>query len=63
MNKKLIALALSAIAAGAASAQTANVTLYGIIDSYVASHRANGVSTTASNSGGISGSVVKPTLA
>ena len=56
MNKKLIALALSAIAAGAASAQTANVTLYGIIDSYVASHRANGVSTTALNSGGISGS-------
>ena len=56
MNKKLIALALSAIAAGAASAQTANVTLYGIIDTYVASHRANGVSTTALNSGGISGS-------
>ena len=56
MNKKLIALALSAIAAGAVSAQTANVTLYGIVDSYVASHRANGVSTTAVNSGGISGS-------
>ena len=56
MNKKLIALALSAIAAGTASAQTANVTLYGIIDTYVASHRANGVTTTALNSGGISGS-------
>jgi len=56
MNKKLIALALSAIAAAAASAQTANVTLYGITDAYIASHRANGVSTTALNSGGISGS-------
>jgi predicted porin len=56
MNKKLVALALSAIAAGTVSAQTANVTLYGIIDSYVASHRANGVTTTALNSGGISGS-------
>lgn len=56
MNKKLIALALSAIAAGAASAQTANVTLYGIVDTYVASHRANGVSSTNLNGGGISGS-------
>ena len=39
MNKKLVALAVSAIAAGAASAQTANVTLYGIIDTYLASER------------------------
>jgi len=67
MNKKLVALAVSAIAAGAASAQTANVTLYGIIDSYIASERgsagavgtaaaATKVSTTHLNSGGISGS-------
>ncbi|HQA34421.1 MAG TPA: porin, partial [Casimicrobium huifangae] len=63
MNKKLVALAVSAIAAGAASAQTANVTLYGIIDTYLASERgssptvaANKVSTTGLVSGGISGS-------
>jgi predicted porin len=63
MNKKFVALAVSAIAAGAASAQTANVTLYGIIDSYLASERGssatvatNKVSTTALVSGGISGS-------
>ncbi len=56
MNKKLLALALSAIAAGAASAQTANVTLYGIVDTYVASHRANGVSSMNVTGGGISGS-------
>ena len=66
MNKKLVALAVSAIAAGAASAQTANVTLYGIIDTYMASERgsagttgaaaANKVSTTGLVSGGISGS-------
>lgn len=56
MNKKLIALALSAIAAGAASAQTANVTLYGIIDAYVASERKTGTSVSVLQSGGISGS-------
>lgn len=56
MNKKLLALALSAIAAGAASAQTANVTLYGIVDTYVASERRTGASVTVVQSGGISGS-------
>jgi predicted porin len=56
MNKKLIALALSAIAAGTVSAQTANVTLYGIIDAYVASERRTGTSVSVLQSGGISGS-------
>jgi predicted porin len=66
MNKKLVALAVSAIAAGAASAQTANVTLYGIIDTYLASERIGGggsgatavaaKSTTMLNAGGLSGS-------
>ena len=39
MNKKLVALALSAVAAGMASAQTANVTLYGIVDTYLSTQR------------------------
>jgi len=62
MNKKLVALAVSAIAAGAASAQTANVTLYGIVDTYLASERTSGVgavaakSTTLVTGGGLSGS-------
>ena len=72
MNKKLVALALSAVAAGMASAQTANVTLYGIIDTYIASERIGsgvvpavgttparsvaGVRTTLMNGGGLSGS-------
>ena len=62
MNKKLVALAVSAVAAGAASAQTANVTLYGVIDTYVASERVSAQGTTPStsvtvlNAGGLSGS-------
>lgn len=62
MNKKLVAMALSAVAAGVASAQTANVTLYGIVDTYLASERIGGVgavaskSTTLMNGGGLSGS-------
>ena len=62
MNKKLVALALSAVAAGMASAQTANVTLYGIVDTYLASERIGGVglvaakSTTMVTGGGLSGS-------
>ncbi len=72
MNKKLVALALSAVAAGMASAQTANVTLYGIVDTYIASERIGGgvvpaagttparsvaaVSTTLMNGGGLAGS-------
>ena len=66
MNKKLVALALSAAAAGVASAQTANVTLYGIVDTYLSSQRIGGGgtgvtavparSTTMVTGGGLSGS-------
>jgi predicted porin len=58
VKKKLIALALSAIAAGGASAQTANVTLFGVVDTYLASVRANngGRSVTQIDAGGLSGS-------
>jgi predicted porin len=68
MNKKLVALAVSTVIAGAASAQTANVTLYGVIDTYLASERVSAVSATATtpaaasvsvtvlNAGGLSGS-------
>jgi predicted porin len=58
MNKKLVALAVSAIAAGAASAQTANVTLYGVVDTYLANIRANngGKSLNVLDAGGLSGS-------
>ena len=66
MNKKLVALALSAVAAGMASAQTANVTLYGIVDTYLASERigsgGSGATAVAAKSatvvqgGGLSGS-------
>lgn len=58
MNKKLVALAVSAIAAGAASAQTANVTLYGVVDTYLANIRSNngGKSVTVLDAGGLSGS-------
>ena len=58
MNKKLVAFAVSAIVAGAASAQTANVTLYGVVDTYVATIRANngGKSVNVLDAGGLSGS-------
>lgn len=70
MNKKLVALAVSAIAAGAASAQTANVTLYGVVDTYLINTRVGsgwstltparvGVASTsvsALDAGGLSGS-------
>ena len=58
MNKKLVALAVSAIAAGAASAQTANVTLYGVVDTYLANLRVNngGKSQNVLDAGGLSGS-------
>ena len=66
MNKKLVALALSAAAASVASAQTANVTLYGIVDTYLSSQRIGGGgtgptavaarSTTMVTGGGLSGS-------
>lgn len=67
MNKKLLALALSAIAAGAVSAQTANVTLYGVVDTYLANISAGAGRTAAGvavgkattnqvDAGGLSGS-------
>ncbi len=49
MNKKLVAFAVSAVVAGAASAQTANVTLYGVVDTYIASERVSGVTTRLAN--------------
>ena len=58
MNKKLVVVAIGAIAAGAASAQTANVTLFGVVDTYMANIRANngGKSVTQLDAGGLSGS-------
>ncbi len=59
MKLKLVALAVSALAAGAASAQTANVTLYGLVDAFVANVRTSGPggsSVNVVNSGGLSGS-------
>ncbi len=67
MKVKLIALAVSAIAAGAASAQTANVTLYGVVDTYIANIRTSAgrtatgaptpsASISAVEAGGLSGS-------
>lgn len=58
MKKKLLVAALGAIAAGTVSAQTANVTLFGVVDTYLANIRANngGKSVTQMDAGGISGS-------
>jgi predicted porin len=63
MKLKLVAFAVAAAAAGAVSAQTANVTLYGVLDTYVESARVSGGAATAvrgstlrMSSGGLSGS-------
>jgi predicted porin len=67
MKLKLIALAVAAIASAAASAQTANVTLYGVVDTYIANVRASSgrtaanavvasASTNQMDAGGLSGS-------
>lgn len=58
MKKKLLVTAMSAIAAGTVSAQTANVTLFGVVDTYIANIRANngGKSVTQMDAGGLSGS-------
>jgi len=56
MQKKIIALAVAALASSAAMAQS-NVTVYGIADMYVGSVNASGVAkqrTTVVNSGGLS---------
>jgi predicted porin len=62
MKLKLLALAAAGVMAGAVSAQSANVTLYGVVDTFVANERASGVAGAASRSatyvspGGLSGS-------
>jgi predicted porin len=67
MKLKLIALAVAAVASAAASAQTANVTLYGVVDTYIANVRASsgrtaanavvaGATTNQMDAGGLSGS-------
>ncbi len=64
MKLKLVAFAVAAAAAGAVSAQTANVTLYGVLDTYVESARVSGGAAALTNrgstlrmsAGGLSGS-------
>lgn len=58
MKIKIVALLGGMIAAGAVSAQTANVTLFGVVDSYLVNIRANngGKSLTQMDAGGLSGS-------
>ncbi|TAG06167.1 MAG: porin [Betaproteobacteria bacterium] len=63
MKLKLVAFAVAAAAASAVSAQTANVTLYGVLDTYVESARVSGGAATAvrgstlrMSAGGLSGS-------
>lgn len=56
MNKKIIALAIAGLASGALHAQS-NVTVYGVVDSYLGHVSAGGKkSTNVVNSGGLSGS-------
>jgi predicted porin len=62
MKLKLLALAVGGLMASAVSAQSANVTLYGVVDTFIANERASGTGTTGSRSatyvspGGLSGS-------
>jgi predicted porin len=62
MKLKLLALAVGGLMASAVSAQSANVTLYGVVDTFVASERASGSGAVGSRSaivvepGGLSGS-------
>jgi predicted porin len=61
MKLKLLALAVGGLMAGAVSAQSANVTLYGVVDTYVANERVSGAglpsfSATIVEAGGLSGS-------
>ncbi len=59
MKLKLIALAVAAVASAAVTAQTANVTLYGVVDTYIANVRTSGTggaSATLLDAGGLSGS-------
>ncbi len=62
MKQKLLALAVGGLMAGLASAQSANVTLYGVLDVFLANERASSspgkasASATVLESGGLSGS-------
>ena len=62
MKLKLLALAAAGVMAGAVSAQSANVTLYGVVDTFIANERAGAsagkaaVSSTVVEAGGLSGS-------
>jgi predicted porin len=62
MKLKFLALAVAGLMAGAVSAQSANVTLYGVVDTFIASERASGSGAVGSKSativepGGLSGS-------
>ncbi|MGL5005027.1 MAG: porin [Casimicrobium sp.] len=59
MKLKLLALAVGGLMAGAVSAQSANVTLYGVVDVSISNERSSGTggrSATFVDSGGLSGS-------
>jgi predicted porin len=58
MKLKLLALAAAGVMAGAVSAQSANVTLYGVVDTFVANERLSngGGSVNLVDPGGLSGS-------
>jgi predicted porin len=61
MKLKLLALAVGGLMAGAVSAQSANVTLYGVVDTFIANERVSGAglpsfSSTVVEAGGLSGS-------
>jgi predicted porin len=62
MKLKLLALAVGGLMAGAVSAQSANVTLYGVVDTFIANERSSGSGAVGSRSsmivepGGLSGS-------
>jgi predicted porin len=62
MKLKFLALAVGGLMAGAVSAQSANVTLYGVVDTFIANERASGSGAVGSRSaivvepGGLSGS-------
>jgi len=55
MQKKIIALAVAAVASSAAFAQS-NVSVYGIVDMYAGQFASNGTTSSVVNSGGLAGS-------
>lgn len=60
MKLKLLALAAAGVMAGAVSAQSANVTLYGVVDTFIANERATSSGSGASFKPGVSSTVVEP---